>query len=147
MVQNPPPGYQRVIPYILYDDAESAIKFLIDAFGFEERFRLPMGEGMIGHAEVVIYDHVIMLASVPPQEGYSSQSKLPARSQMISVYVDDVDAHHEIAKAAGANILEGPADQFYGDRRYRVQDPEGNEWVFTQHIKDVKPEDMVPPEC
>ncbi len=44
---------------------------------------------------------------------------------MIVCYVDDVDAHYAQAKAAGARVLSEPEDQFYGDRTYRAEDPEG----------------------
>ena len=60
------------------------------------------------------------------------------------MYVNDVDKHHEAAKAAGATILNPPADQFYGDRTYGAEDPEGHHWSFAQHVKDVAPEDMHP---
>ena len=58
------------------------------------------------------------------------------------IYVDDVDAHYEHARAAGAEIAEEIADQFYGDRNYRTVDPEGHHWIFTQHIRDVSPEEL-----
>ncbi len=45
MVQNPPEGYQCIIPYLLYADAPAACDFLCTAFGFTERFRFEMGEG------------------------------------------------------------------------------------------------------
>jgi uncharacterized glyoxalase superfamily protein PhnB len=59
----------------------------------------------------------------------------------VHVYVDDVDAHFERARAAGATILEEPADQPYGDRRYAAEDPEGHQWFFAQHVRDLAPED------
>ena len=34
------------------------------------------------------------------------------------------------ASAAGAEIIEDPADQPYGDRCYGVRDPEGHHWIF-----------------
>ena len=43
---------QTIIPYLAYEDAPAALTFLRDAFGFEERFRLAMKDGRIGHAEV-----------------------------------------------------------------------------------------------
>lgn len=62
------------------------------------------------------------------------------------LFVEDVDAHFGRAKAAGAKILQEPADQFYGDRTYCAQDPEGHQWYFAQHVRDVAPEDMKRPE-
>ena len=48
--------------------------------------------------------------------------------------VDNVDAHFERAKKAGAKILEEPQDTFYGHRRYGAEDPEGHQWFFAQEI-------------
>jgi uncharacterized glyoxalase superfamily protein PhnB len=60
------------------------------------------------------------------------------------VYVDDVDKHYGVAKIKGARILRELADQFYGDRTYAAADPEGHQWSFAQHVRDVAPEDMHP---
>jgi uncharacterized glyoxalase superfamily protein PhnB len=57
------------------------------------------------------------------------------------VLVDDVDAHYERARAAGAEILEEPADQEYGDRRYAAMDPEGHHWFFAQQLRAAAPEE------
>ncbi len=145
MARNPPEGTQRIIPYILYADAPAALEFLGKAFGFEERFRLPMPGGKLGHAEVGYQGNVVMLATATKQYGHASPRDLPARHSLIVCYVDDVDAHYAQAKAAGAKILAEPEDQFYGDRTYRAKDPEGHEWAFHTHVRDVAPEDMKPP--
>jgi hypothetical protein len=39
--------------------------------------------------------------------------------------------------AAGAAILQEPTDQFYGDRSYRVRDPEGHIWSLAQAVRRV----------
>ena len=142
MVKNPPEGCQRVIPYLLYSDAAAAIDFVCKAFGFEERFRLPGQGGSIMHAEVGLADNILMLATAPKEMGCASPKDLPARHSLVVCYVDDVDAHFRRAKKAGANVLKEPEDQFYGDRTYRVRDPEGHEWYFHQHVRDVPPEEM-----
>jgi PhnB protein len=145
MPQNPPAGYQRVIPYINYADAPAALEFLCKAFGFEEKFRLPMPDGRLGHAEVGYQGNVVMLASVYDEMGLASPRDLPARHSAILCYVDDVDAHHEQARAAGAKIVAKLEDKFYGDRSYTAEDLEGHHWHFSTHIRDVAPEDMNPP--
>ena len=48
-----------------------------------------------------------------------------------SIYVDDVDAHCERARAEGAVILREPKDEPYG-RLYNAADPEGHRWMFMQ---------------
>lgn len=148
MAKNPPAGTQRIIPYLAYQDAPAAIEFLCKAFGFEERYRLPMPDGRLGHAELAYGDSIVMLASAYPEMGFHSPRELSGRLHaQIACYVDDVDAHHARAKAAGATIMAEPEDQFYGDRTYRAVDSEGNRWSFHTHVRDVAPEDMVPPEA
>ena len=63
------------------------------------------------------------------------------RSRVI-LMVDNVDKHCLRAKKAGAMILDEPADQFYGDRRYSAADPEGHHWYFAQHLRDVPVKEM-----
>src|SRR4051812_41964918 len=137
MANNPPDGYQRVVPHLGYADAAAAIEFLCRAFGFQERFRMPMPDGSIGHAELTAGDNVIMLASLWREAGHASPRELGGVHGQLMVYVDDVDAHHERARAAGATIIAAPEEQPYGDRTYRAIDPEGHRWVFATHVRDV----------
>ena len=59
-------------------------------------------------------------------------------TQAIEVQLqEDVDAHCERARVAGAVILREPKDEPWGDRRYRVIDPEGHIWSIAQHVRDV----------
>jgi len=56
-------------------------------------------------------------------------------TQSIHVHLaSGLDDHCERARAAGATILQEPADQFYGDRTYRARDPEGHVWTFGQTV-------------
>lgn len=143
-VQNPPAGSPRILPMLSYADAPAAIDFLCRAFGFELRFRLDMPDGRVGHAELGLADGAISLAS--EFEGFGvSPLKLAGHASQLFCYVDDVDAHFERARKEGATIAAEPADQFYGDRIYRALDPEGHRWVFATHVRDVPPEELVPP--
>ncbi len=143
MPANPPENTPRITPYLLYEDAESAIQFLTRAFGFTERMRMPGPDGKVGHAELELGDGLIMLGHPGPD--YRSPKQVGHITQQLYVYVDDVDKHFLSAKEQGATILDEPADQFYGDRRYGCMDPEGHQWFFAQHVRDVAPEDMKPP--
>ncbi len=104
--------------------------------------RLPGRDG-IAHAEMELADAVVMMGHPGPE--YRSPRRLGQVTQNVYVYVDDVDAHFKRAKAAGATILEEPADQFYGDRRYGADDLEGHRWYFAQHVRDVPPGEARPP--
>ncbi len=132
---------QRIVPALSYDDAPAMIEFLCRAFGFVERFRLEMPDGGIGHASLLSDGAELTLASAYPEGGLGGPGSLPHRHASVMVYVDDVDAHHARAAAEGATILQAPEDQFFGDRTYRVADPEGGVWWFHQHLRDVGAEE------
>lgn len=121
---------QRFTPMIVYADARAALEFLAKAFGFEERFRMDLPDGSVGHAEVGLGDAVVMVSSEWAAGGVVSPLRLAAVHAQIHVRVDDVDAHHVRARAAGATIAAEPADQEYGERSYRALDPEGHRWIF-----------------
>ena len=142
MPTNPPPGTQRVIPYLRYRDAPAAIDFLTRAFGFVERMRMPAPDGDLMHAEVALGDNVLMLASACDQMNTKAPMELPAAAHLVMCYVDDVDAHCARARAEGATITAEPTDKFYGDRTYGATDPEGHRWYFATHVRDVSREEM-----
>src|SRR5262245_9699456 len=125
---------QRFTPMLAYADAPAAIEFLTKAFGFEERFRMDMPDGSVGHAELGLGDQIVMLASEWTAGGVVSPLRLPALHAQIFVRVDDVDAHFARARAEGATIAAEPADQEYGERTYRAIDPEGQRWIFGAPI-------------
>lgn len=140
MVDNPPAGFPRITPYLLYEDADAAVDWLVPAFGFTESVRMRDAEGRTYHAELTLGGGVVMLGR--PGREYRNPAHLGGTTQLVYVYVDDVDAHHDRATAAGARIVRDLADQFYGDRTYGAEDPEGHQWSFGQHVRDVPPEEM-----
>lgn len=142
-VNNPPEGFTRINPYLLYEDVDAAVDWLVTTMGFTETMRMRDLEGKTMHAEAEIYGQHVMLGC-PSDGGYKNPAHLGGVTQLTCVYVDDVDAHHDRALAAGATVVRGLADQFYGDRVYQVEDPEGHQWSIGQHIRDVAPEDLHP---
>ena len=135
-----PEGFGPITPYLLYRDTDAAVDFLTRAAGFTEKVRMRGEDGKSNHAELEIGGAVIMLGS--PGGDYKNPNDLGGRTQLVYVYVDDVDAHFEHAKAQGADIQREPEDQFYGDRIYSFHDPEGHSWSFATHVRDVSPEEM-----
>ncbi|MCG8587682.1 MAG: VOC family protein [Proteobacteria bacterium] len=127
------PESPRVCPMLSYHDARGALDFLKQAFGFEELLRLDMPDGRIGHAEVGCPGVRIMIASEYPELGLASPRSLETRYSQLYVVVDDVDAHYEKARSAGAVIVSVPEED-HGDRLYRANDPEGHRWIFAQPL-------------
>ena len=128
------PAYvkQTVMPYLLYEDAEAAIEFLTNAFGFKEADRQVGAAGGL-HAEMEVTPAGDHLYLGQPPAGFRNPKEV-GRTSMVHVMVDDVDAHHDRAEAAGAEIIEELNDLPFGHRRYTARDPQGHEWTFAQEI-------------
>ena len=136
-----PDGYNSVTPYLIVDNAERAIEFYRDAFGAEEKFRLPMGE-KIGHAEIKIGDSFVMLADEFPDMGHLGPNKRGGPTSSIVLYVEDVDTSFKRAIDAGAKEQRPVQNQFWGDRMGTLTDPFGHQWSLATHVEDVPEEEM-----
>lgn len=122
--------YQRIVPFLCYEDAPAAIAFLCATFGFEEHARYPVPDGRIGHAELRAGACAVMVHS--PWEGFGMDSprNIPNANAMIFCVVDDVRAHFEHARRAGATIVTEPSHD-HGSTSYRALDCEGHRWFFS----------------
>jgi PhnB protein len=135
-------NYPDVIPMIAYEDGPQAMDWLSKAFGFRERARLVAADGLLGHGEMEAGEGLIMLATPSPDyrspkshretcEQASKWSSVPFIVDGVLVYVEDVTAHYEQARKAGATILSELEDSSDG-KRYRAEDIEGHRWMFMQ---------------
>ena len=125
-----------VIPGLRYQDAPKAIDWLCRAFGFEKHLVVPGPGDTIAHAQLTYGNGMVMLGSAGKHgEGYDDLLRTPsevggANTQAPYVIVEDPDAHHAQATAAGAEIVLDIKDQDYGGRGYSCRDVEGNVWSF-----------------
>jgi len=129
---------QTVVPMIAYENGPAAMDWLVSAFGFSEVDRR-VEDGRLTHGELDTGRGVVMLAT--PSINYRGPKKHREECQVarswhdvpdiidgVLVYVDDVAAHFERAKAAGATILSALDE----GNRYRAEDVEGHRWMFIQ---------------
>ncbi len=134
--------YPDVIPMIAYENGVAALEWLTRAFGFRERDRMLGPDGSLSHGEMEAGEGVIMLATPTPDyvgpkrhreqcEPARRWSAVPYIIDGVLVHVEDVDAHCERARRAGALILSEPEDTPFG-RHYRAEDVEGHRWMFVQ---------------
>ena len=122
--------FARVVPLLVYSEIPQAHDFLVNAFGFESAGVDFDRQGRAVHAEVRAGATSIWLHRVTDEHRLASPLTGAAGSGLV-VFVDDVDAHHERAKAAGAAIESAPQDMPYGQREYGARDPEGHRWWFA----------------
>jgi uncharacterized glyoxalase superfamily protein PhnB len=119
----------QVWPTLRARDARGLIRFLAEAFGFEET--VVYGDGdMVHHAQLSWPEGGgIMLGSDPKtREGAVSASDPGTFGAY--VVTDEPDKLCERARAAGAEITAEPHDTDYGSRDFAARDPEGNRWSF-----------------
>ena len=140
-----PAGWPRISPSLAYQDPVRAIDWLVAAFGFSVRIKVPDDSGGIVHSELTFGEAVVMVAGERLQGtslARSPKSLAGATTQGLFVYVDDIEAHYARALAAGARVERPLATTDYGadywiDRGYTVLDPEGHAWHFAQRMSTV----------
>ncbi|EHL96693.1 glyoxalase family protein [Acetobacteraceae bacterium AT-5844] len=127
----------EIIPYLIYRDVPAALDWLARAFGFSETLRVEMPDGGM-HAEMALDGRRIMLGQIASAErrksfGMASPLDVPEHttSQGVFIYLQDVEAHRDRARTAGARITQDLADHGYG-LTYSAKDPEGHDWYFTR---------------
>ena len=124
-----------------YQDPKSALAWLERAFGFEITMAIdgPPEAPTMCHYEMSVGGQGRIMIGGQWAEWVKSPKTLGgANTQVVHVMLEDgLDAHCERARAAGAQIVAEPSDEFYGDRIYRVADVEGHRWTFAVHVRDV----------
>jgi len=132
----------QVSPYLAVSDGLAALEFYKKAFGATELYRLTEPGGRVVHAEFKLGRYVIMLAGENKEWGNLTPETLGGTTVRIAVEVEDVDAVWKKAVESGGKGIIAPADQFYGERSARIEDPFGHQWLVSTHIEDVSPEEM-----
>ena len=141
MYENPPKGWPQISSSLTYEDPNQALEFLTKAFGFRTRASYAGPNGGVEHAELELGEGLIMLGPPAKDPLAASPRSLNGRgTQSLYVFVDDVEAHCERARAAGAEIIREPEDSYYGHRVYGALDSEGHRWFFGQKTKESGPE-------
>ncbi|MCI0356834.1 MAG: VOC family protein [Acidobacteria bacterium] len=121
----PSKDFHTLTPYLIVKGASKLFDFCLQAFGAEEKGRVPLPDGTVQHAEIQIGDSMVEMG-----DAGGKWAPMPAA---LHLYVPDADAVYERAIAAGATSLYAPMDQPYGDREGGITDPCGNSWYIATH--------------
>ena len=133
----------QVVPMLADENGPAAMDWLARAFGFAEIVRMVTPEGRLSHGEMATGESgLIMLATPSPHyqgpkrhraecDAARRWSEVPYIVDGVLVYVEDVEAHYEQARAAGATILSAVEPGWPG-KRYRAEDLEGHRWMFVE---------------
>jgi uncharacterized glyoxalase superfamily protein PhnB len=135
---------------VFYKEPMAALRWLEKAFGFEIATLVTDAEGRLAHSELSFQGGAVSVSGewespdiVGPARMRSPATLDGVNTQFLRVHLETgLDAHCERARAAGARIVDEPTEQFYGSRTYRVLDPEGHVWTFSQEVRAVSAEEM-----
>jgi uncharacterized glyoxalase superfamily protein PhnB len=107
-------AFREPFPILAVDDVARAVRFYVDNLGFEQVYRFPPE----GEPDFVF----LKLEPLGIGIGKTHDGN---KEMTLSVYTDDVDAAAAAVRAAGAEEVEPPADQEWGERMATFRDPEG----------------------
>jgi uncharacterized glyoxalase superfamily protein PhnB len=117
---------QSLTAYPVVQDVPALIVFLTDVFGATEKFRA-IGSAGGYHAELNIGDTQVWIGGGGPEVKWKGES-IP---MAFHIYVPDTDSTYRRALDRGAQSLQSPADQHWGERTANIKDPAGNFWYIA----------------
>jgi len=128
--------HARIAPVLTVADVRAAVAWYCEVLGFVEHVRI--GEGH--RAQLGLPDGPaaeMIVAEVRPGR------RLPqaGRSHQLMLKVADVTALVASVTAGGGAVVDPPRDWEYGERQATVDDPFGHQWVLTQTLADVAPDE------
>ena len=112
--------FREAFPILAVDDVVRAGDFYVSTFGFEVKYRFPPNG-----------EPNFLFLSLPPLGIGIGRRREGDPDHALCVYTDDVDAAAESLRAAGAEEVEAPADQAWGERMTRFRDLDGHLLVIV----------------
>lgn len=122
-----------ITPMLTVRNAAQAVDFYTRAFGAVQVSRLTTPTGQIV-AAMSIDGQPFFVVDENPQAYNLSPKALGGTSVRVSLIVDDPDAVAKRAIGAGAREVFPIADQPYGMRQGRVEDPYGHHWLIGKPL-------------
>lgn len=130
-------------------DTQAALDFYTKVFGFSEHQRVTNKKDKVMFARLTYQAmNLVILPHAPfPEEMHRGVA--PAITKITSpvslyIYCDDLETRYQKAKDLGLKILLPLDLRFWGDRTFRVEDPEGYIWDFATCVGDFDPSKLPP---
>lgn len=122
-------------PVLTVVDVRAAVAWYSEVFGFVEHVRI----GAAHRSQLGLPDGPaaeVVVAEVRPGRRTPERE----RSHQLMLKVSDVAGVVEAGVARRAVLVDPPDDWEYGERQASLDDPFGHQWVLTQTLTDVAPE-------
>ena len=144
-VARPASPLQGTMPFLYIRDAVAALEFYREVLGATELMREVDPSGIVSHVQIragettiMIRDPSVGLPAEYIERGLSRTAReLGGTPVHLYLYVTDVDAVFARALRAGAQVVDPPGDQEWGDRCGGFQDPFGHIWYIATPITNL----------
>jgi PhnB protein len=140
----------NVAPGIKVRDMQKSLEFYTKTLGFMTMDKLTRANGKIVHASVGIDSPALMLSPVGSVRTLQTKKDLAENKLGVGVRFHfgmtgarKLDEYFIELKGKGIKIVDEPKTEFWGDRIFTVEDPDGYTLVFSEHVQDVSPEARV----
>ncbi len=125
-----------IVPKIVAPSADEALAFYSRAFGLEVTQRYTHGDTVV-FAEASAGDVRLQV-----KDADATDPAGPTASLVLTVETDDAATLAKHAVEAGAEVVFEVAAQGYGMVQGRVRDPYGVQWIVSQTVEDLTPEQV-----
>lgn len=125
----------RVMPIIAVPSVDATRNFYVDTLGFQHVMGMVGKDGQLDFCTVVLGAASVMFNRAPGTQATSGR-------QPVDIYLEvaDVDAFHAALTKKGVAISDPLTLQWWGDRTFKVMDPNGYEiWFYTNVAEPVPP--------
>ena len=129
----------QVMPMIAVGSVDATRDFYVDKLGFTHVMGMVGKDGQLDFVTVVLGGARVMFSRSQHAEGASSRGRADKQPVEIYLQVDDVDAYHNQVKKRGVQISDPLTLQWWGDRTFKVLDPNGYEIWFYTNVGEAKP--------
>jgi uncharacterized glyoxalase superfamily protein PhnB len=126
----------QVMPIIAVESVDAVRDFYVDKLGFQHVMGMVGKDGQLDFVTVVLGGARMMFSRAMTGNSQSPSGKKPVE---IYLQVDDVDAYHTRVKKNGVKISDPLTLQWWGDRTFKVLDPNGYEIWFYTNVAEPRP--------
>jgi len=140
----------KFAPGIKVKDMQKSLEFYIKTLGFMTIDKLVRKNGQIAHASVGLDSPVLTLSPIdsvrtPHVKKELAENKLGVgvRFRFGMTGARKLDEYFSELKVKGIKVIQEPKTEFWGDRIFTVEDPDGYTLTFSEHVQDVSPEARV----
>jgi uncharacterized glyoxalase superfamily protein PhnB len=129
----------KLIPIIAVESVDATRDFYVDKLGFSHVMGVVRKDGQLDFVTVILEGSRVMF--MRSEAARAAAPRTPPDKQAVEIYmqVDDVDAYHDRLKKKSVKIADPLTVQWWGDRTFKVLDPNGYLiWFFT-HVAEPKP--------